>query len=287
MADPPEVAFATTSDSWLGGKLTLRQPASGHRVGSDAVLLAAAAPEAERIVDVGAGVGAVGLALLKRIAGARVDLVEIDGELAALAAENARENGLAERARVIVADVTIAASRRAAGLADAAADLVVTNPPFFDAPNVRVSPEARRARAHVLPTAAAGAGSHSPAAGWLIGALALLAPGGRFVMIHRSDALTAILTHAENRLGAITILPIYPYAETPAHRLLIAGVKGARAPLSFKPGLILHEPSGTFTKEAEALHRGDAAISLIASRGKQSVKRRPQPAPPGFEPSAG
>ncbi len=51
-------------DSWLGGQLTLAQPRRGHRVGSDAVLLAAAVDLAEgRLVDVGAGVGAVGLAI--------------------------------------------------------------------------------------------------------------------------------------------------------------------------------------------------------------------------------
>jgi len=285
MAEVSEVAFATTSDSWLRGKLLLRQPTKGHRVGSDAALLAAAAPEAERIVDVGAGVGAVGLALLKRMTGARADLLEIDPELAALAAANAAENALAERTRVVVADVTAAASRRAAGLSDGAADLVVTNPPFFDAQNVRVSPVARRARAHVLSSAAPEANSRSATDAWLIGALALLAPGGRFAMIHRPGALGAILASLENRLGAIAILPIYPYAEAQAHRLLIAGVKGARAPLSFRPALVLHEPSGAFTKEAEAVHTGEATISLVAAR---SVRRRPRPAtPPQPGPSAG
>jgi tRNA1(Val) A37 N6-methylase TrmN6 len=256
----------------------LRQPAKGHRVGSDAALLAAAAPEAERIVDIGAGIGAVGLALLKRMAGARAELVEIDAELGALAAENIDKNDLAERARVALADVTTARSRRAAGLIDGAADLVVTNPPFFDASNVRVSPEVRRARAHVLPNAALQASTRSPTAAWIVGALALLAPRGRFVMIHRPDALGEILTGLENRLGAIVVLPIHPYATAPAHRLLIAGIKGARAPLSIKSGLVLHERSGSFTKEAELVHRGDATIPLVASRSEQNVRRRPRSA---------
>lgn len=276
MVEKPEVDFETTSDSWLGGKLTLRQPAKGHRVGSDAALLAAAAPEARRIVDVGAGVGAVGLALLKRMTGARAELVEIDAELGALAAENVKKNDLAERARVAVADVTAARARRAAGLIDGVADLVVTNPPFFDAPNVRVSPEARRARAHVLSSAPLRANARSPTAAWIVSALALLAPGGRFVMIHRPDALGEILASLENRLGAIAVLPIHPYLEAPAHRLLIAGVKGARAPLSVQAGLVLHEPSGAFTNEAELIHRGDATIPLVASR---SVRRPPPSAP--------
>jgi tRNA1(Val) A37 N6-methylase TrmN6 len=79
-----------TADAVLGGKLLLKQPRRGHRVGHDAMLLAAACPARarERVVDLGAGVGAAGLALALRVEGATVTLVEIDAGLAALAAEN-------------------------------------------------------------------------------------------------------------------------------------------------------------------------------------------------------
>jgi len=251
--------FATTSDSLFGGRLTLRQPVKGHRVGSDAVLLAAAAPAGMNIVDVGAGVGAVGLALLQRAAGSRAALVEIDPDTAALAGENAAANGLAERARVVLADVTSARSRRAGGLEDGKADLVVTNPPFFDAEAVRASDEESRARAHVLAPRSGEAGQ-SPLEAWIIGSLALLSPGGRFVMIHRPEALAAILAAFGRRLGAVALLPVHPRAEAPAHRLLISGVKSARAPMSIQPGLTLHDSTGAFTPRAEALHRGEAVI---------------------------
>ena len=93
--------MSETLDAIRGLGLTLRQKRTGHRVGLDAVLLAAAAAglPARRIVDVGAGVGAVGLALARRYPEAEVDLVEIDAETAALAADNAESNGAA-RARV-------------------------------------------------------------------------------------------------------------------------------------------------------------------------------------------
>jgi tRNA1(Val) A37 N6-methylase TrmN6 len=252
------VALETTSDAWLGGRLMLRQPSKGHRIGSDAALLAAAAPAAAHIVDVGAGVGAVGLALLKRLPQARVDLVEIDADLAALAEENAAANDLAARTRVVIADVANARSRRAGGLVDGAADVVATNPPFFVAAKVRVSPEARRARAHVLAHGEGGEGG--ALAAWIAGALALLKPGGRFVMIHRPDALAEIFQSFERRLGGVAILPIHPRPEAPAHRLLIAGIKGARTPISLRPALVLHDATGAFTKQAAALHRGEAVI---------------------------
>ena len=59
-------AGSVTEDAVLGGRLRLLQPTDGHRVGHDAILLAAACPavSGERLVELGAGVGAAGLAAL-------------------------------------------------------------------------------------------------------------------------------------------------------------------------------------------------------------------------------
>ena len=191
------IADGFTVDRWLGGRLALVQPQGGHRVGTDAALLAAAAGTPEgRIADVGAGVGAVGLALAQR---AFADLIEIDPDLARLAGINAARNGLQARARVLRLDVLRPGERREAGLADETADWVVTNPPFFESGTVRVSPDGARARAHVLPSAEGGA----PLEAWIRAALALLAPGGSFAMIHRPDALAAILAAVDRvRIGS-------------------------------------------------------------------------------------
>ena len=109
-----------TQDAVLGGRLLLKQPRRGHRVGHDAILLAAACPARarDRVVDLGAGVGAAGLALALRVEGTRVTLVEVDAGLAALAAENAQVNGLAARVGSTVLDVAAPARAfAAAGLA--------------------------------------------------------------------------------------------------------------------------------------------------------------------------
>jgi tRNA1(Val) A37 N6-methylase TrmN6 len=79
-------------------------------------------------------------------------------------------------------------------------------------------------------------------------------------MIHRPDALAEILQNFEGRLGAVAILPVHPRADAPAHRVLIAGVKGARGPLSLRSALVLHDEKGAFTPKADALHRGEATI---------------------------
>ena len=126
---PPVVA-----DAFLGGRLLLRQPAEGHRCGTDAVLLAAAAPAdfSGLAIDVGAGVGAAGLALALARPGARIGLLENDPFIAGLARANLLQNKLAGRGQVLEADVLSKASRRGAGLRDESAGLVITNPPFLD-----------------------------------------------------------------------------------------------------------------------------------------------------------
>jgi len=242
-----------TLDAISGLGVVLRQRRTGHRVGLDAVLLAAAAgPPADRIVDVGAGVGAVGLALARRFPACQADLVEIDPEIAALAHANADSNGLSERVRVAIADVTSPAARRAAGLVDGAADLVATNPPFYRAAATRVSPDPARARAHTL--GGDGLGE------WLKASLALLAPDGRFAMVHRPDSLPAIYAALGGRLGDVATRPVYARAGEDAIRVLVTGVKGSRAAARLAPGLVLHEADGRATAEAQAIHEGRAML---------------------------
>src|SRR4029078_346670 len=99
-------APATTSDDFLGGRITVLQPKKGHRSGSDAVWLQAAVPakKGESVLDAGSGVGVAGLCLLARVPGTRVPAVEIESRLSVLAATNAASNGLAARFAAIEAD---------------------------------------------------------------------------------------------------------------------------------------------------------------------------------------
>jgi tRNA1(Val) A37 N6-methylase TrmN6 len=251
--NPAAPAPASTLDMLLDGRLRLRQAAAGHRAGTDAILLAAMLVEpGPRIVDAGAGVGAVGLAVALRSAGARVTLVERDAAAAALARENAALNELAEQVAVNACDLLDPTSRRAAGLANEQASALFTNPPFFDAGAVRASPDPARAAAHVLGEGGMGA--------WLRACLALLAPDGRLALICRPDSLRDALEACENRAGGVRITPVHPREQAQASRILVSARKGSRAPLAILPGLVLHEADGAFTARAQALHRGAALL---------------------------
>ncbi|MFN3891833.1 MAG: tRNA1(Val) (adenine(37)-N6)-methyltransferase [Beijerinckiaceae bacterium] len=238
----------------LDGRLVLRQPARGHRVGTDTMLLAACiADPGDLVVDAGAGVGAVGLAVALRAPDAQVRLLERQADLAAIAEENAAANGLAARTRVLACDLLVPASRRAAGLANGTASAVLTNPPYYEQGAVRASPHGGRAQAHVLGEGGVGA--------WMRACLALMAPGGRFAMIHLPQALKPILEACEGRLGAVRILPVHARAVEDAGRVIITGRKGSRAPLAIAPGFVVHRADGGFTAEAEAIHRGAALLA--------------------------
>lgn len=245
MGDPE----AVREDRLLDGQVRLLQPAAGHRAGTDAVLLAAAcSPRPGQVVaDLGCGTGAVGLMIAARHPGCEFLFVERDPGLAALCRRNLVFNGIEGRARVVVADLLGSAeAQRLAGLAGGSCDWVATNPPFLDEREARLSPDRSRAAAH-----------HMPSGGlpdWLRSAARLLKPQGRVMMIHRADKLQDCLD-AMSAFGDVSVGPIYGRAENLASRILISGVKGSRAPLSIRPGLVLHDEEGRFTPQAEALHR--------------------------------
>jgi tRNA1Val (adenine37-N6)-methyltransferase len=141
------VAAEQTRDTLFGGRVTLHQPARGYRANVDALLLAAFAARrvdivrpARLAVDLGAGCGAVALALLHLGAAQRIILVEVDRQTAALAQTNLAANGWAARGQVLCADVDALPAKLDA-------DLVVCNPPYVPEGHGRRSRDAARARA--------------------------------------------------------------------------------------------------------------------------------------------
>jgi len=256
--DPAEISAAsgtTSEDAVLAGKLVLRQPLRGHRFGHDSILLAAAteAHAGEQAVDLGAGVGAAGLALARRVEGLAVTLIELDPVLTALAHDNAARNGLGARVRAVCLDVAApAAAFAAAGLAPGSADRVLMNPPFNASQNP--SPDRRRRMARTA--------SHDTLAAWLGTAARLLRPSGAVTLIWRADGLGDVVAALAGDFGALTLLPIHPKPGMPAIRVLARAVKGRGGPLSLLPGLVLADADGKPSAQAEAVLRANASLAF-------------------------
>ena len=238
-----------TADAFLGGRLTIRQPVKGFRAGLDSVLLGAAvAPAAAALLDLGAGVGTAALVALAGHPSRAATLVESDAAMAELAAHNIAANGFAARAYVLPLDLTASGrTRAAAGLEADTYDSVIANPPFFET-GTRASSRGAAAR-HMSPEALDL---------WVKTAATHAAPGGEIIFFHVAERLQALLAAFGARFGALTVLPLVPREGEPAHRILVRGIKGSRAPLTLLGSRALHTPAGRqFRPEFEAIFRGD------------------------------
>ncbi len=245
-----------TTDAFLGGQLRLRQPRRGYRAGIDPVLLAASchAQPGARMIDCGAGVGTAGLCALTRLPQTTAVLVEREAAYAELALANIAANSLADRASIVVADLTapLAQSAVLAALTNTF-DLAIANPPYQTDTDGTHSTDHLKHAANAMP---ADGLDH-----WLRFMAAMLRPGGTAVLIHRADALEPLLQAMTGRFGALKIRPIHPDAGSPAHRLIISGIKSSRAPLSLLPGIALHGADRTgYLPQIEAVFRTGAAL---------------------------
>jgi tRNA1(Val) A37 N6-methylase TrmN6 len=255
MLDPKQAEIS--EDALLGGRVRLFQPRRGHRAGTDAVLLAAAAgaKAGETIVDLGSASGAVGLMIAAREPGAKLVFVERDEAMVALCRRNIALNELDGRASAVAADVFAPrAERIAAGLAPEQADVVATNPPFFEGRGARPSPDPGRRAAHEM--------AGGTLEGWIETGADLLRPRGRLVMIHRADALGTCLVALSRRFGTIRVTPVQAKAGSDSVRVLLSAVKGGKAPLSLAPALVLHEADGRFTEAVAVMHAAPTLPAL-------------------------
>lgn len=251
-AAPAKTGISVTEDRILGGRIVLRQPAAGYRVGIDPFFLAAAAPSpAEgRVLDLGCGVGAASLCLAWRQPDLQLTGLEIQPDLARLAGENAAANGLGERVRILEGDLL----RPPAEVAGGGFDIVLANPPFHVAGRASAPKEPGRARGHVE--------GEADLAAWIRCGVDLAASGGMLVMIHKPERLGEILASLEGRAGSVALFPLWAGEGKPARRVLLRAQKGSAAPLTLHPGLVLHESDGRYGAAAEAVLRHGAALDF-------------------------
>ncbi|MGI9400064.1 MAG: tRNA1(Val) (adenine(37)-N6)-methyltransferase [Rhizobiaceae bacterium] len=243
-----------SQDSFYRGGFEVFQPVGvGHRSGSDALLLAASLPQDARglLADLGAGAGVAALASLKSNPALEAVLVEIDPIMVGISRNSLAlpfNSDLADRAKLMKADVTLSGSaRQKAGLADNSFDHVIMNPPY-NHPGQRSSPQPLKALAHKM--------AEGGLEAWLRTAAAILKPGGWVHLIYRAESLGEVISSMQGRFGAISIIPLHSKAGEKASRIIVRAKRGSRAKLCIAPGIFLHEANGKPTELADELING-------------------------------
>lgn len=235
-----------TLDELIRGRIRVWQPRAGYRVNVDSVLLAhfVGAPPYGRVVDLGAGVGVIGLALAVRDPSARVVLAELQPRSAELARRNVIENGCEGRVDVVNIDLADERAARAV-LPGASFDRVVSSPPYFLlSAGPPVPDESEAIARHEI---------RLDLSQLTKAARRLLVPGGRAFIVFPSERLPALIEALQSEgLRPIRLRPVYARMGQgiAANRVLVEAQKGARAGLVLEEPLYVRDAAGAYTEEA-------------------------------------
>lgn len=224
------------------------QSKNGYRFSVDALLLYSFVNSllAEKIADLGAGSGIIGLLLARKYPDADVSLFELQKSLSAMAEKNIALNSLEKRVRVIRTDVR--EMRTNFPRTDAGSfDMVVSNPPFRKERSGFVNPGEEKAIARheiTLKLAELVNAAHY-----------LLKSKGRLFLIHhpaRLGELVSALREKRMEIKRLRFVHSTPSAE--AKMVLVEAITGGRAGLKVERPLIIYSESGGYTDEMLALY---------------------------------
>ncbi len=217
------------------------EQAACARFSLDALLLAAFAPAARRVVDLGTGCGVAALGMLLRgTAGSALGL-DSDAEQIAAARRNARRLGL-----------SAAFSAQALDLADLRpyppedrVDLVISNPPWRRRGAERLPASPRRQRALY--------GDEQTFSLFCRAAAGCLERGGTMSVVTGAERLADMLAAmAEAGISPSRILAVHPRPGRLARFALIEGRYAVSARLTLPPPLFLHDGiSHSYTAQAQ------------------------------------
>jgi len=211
-------------ETFPDGEMRLIQSRTGYRFSVDALLLSdfLTVRKGERVLDLGTGCGVIPLKILSRGEPAWVVGLEIQGELARLAAKNAVISGLDDRMRVVLGDL------RHLPFKIACCDVVVCNPPYRRNNSGRVNPDPEKAVArHEICASADDV---------LAASRRLLKNKGRLCLVYPASRLADLLCRMRRHgLEPKRLEIVYPDTAREAKMALVEAVAGGRPGLKVLP----------------------------------------------------
>jgi len=235
----------TIETTLLRGRIKFLQPEKGFHASMDSVFLAAAvntSVKGAKLLDMGCGVGTVGLCVTSRLSDIELTGIDIQPELIELANKNAALNNI--KANFICSNI-----KEEKIIENNYFNEIVMNPPYMESGTHTPSPDKIKATSH-------GEGvSDTSLEEWIKYSHQKLKQGGTLSIIHRADRLDDIIPHLTKRrwFGSIVIYPMHSYAGDDAKRIIVKARKERYDRLVIKSGIVIHNTDGKYTDEAEEI----------------------------------
>ncbi len=213
--------------------------------GMDAVLLAgfAKVKPGEKVLDLGTGTGILPILLEARTKGVSFTGLEIQPESADMAARSVRLNHLENKVHIVNGDIREADRLFGAG----SYHVVTSNPPYMtDLHGIKNPNEAKAIARHELLCTLEDVVSQ---------AAKLLAPCGRFYLVHRPFRLAEILTClCSHGLEPKRMRLVHSYEDREPNMVLIEALKGGRSGMTVEKPLIIFEKPGVYRSEIREVY---------------------------------
>jgi tRNA1(Val) A37 N6-methylase TrmN6 len=250
---PLTVAPHETLDA-ISGHFRVFQLADGHRFSTDDILTAwygtTWCPSARKVLDLGSGIGTVGLICAWRLPGAKLVTIEAQSESVALARKSARYNGIEDRYEIREGDFRSPEILHAAE----SFDLITGSPPYFppDAGVKSEHPQKLACRFELRGTIA----------DYCSVAAQHLAPGGFFACVFPHEPAQRARVEAAARQSGLVIVrkrPVVFREGDPALVALFGLMRAADLPEWFRaqtwtePDLIIRTRDGKIHPEYSAV----------------------------------
>jgi len=243
-----------TEDTLFDGQLYCLQHRHGYRFSIDPVLLAhfVRLGTAERVLDLGAGCGVIGLILLHRHVESIKELIalELQKGLVRLIHKNSRVNHFNDRMRIVEGDLREIKKY----VEPESCSAVVCNPPFYQEDSGRRSSDRESEIAR-----------HQVACDLddvLIAAAVSVKNRGKVYLIYPAESLGILLGRAANSQlipKRLQLVYSYPDESMAAKVFLLEAVKNGGAGMEVLPPLYIYEcKNGPYTQPLQAFYRSNS-----------------------------
>lgn len=236
----------TTTNDFMGGKLTLKQPAEGYRIAIDPIFLASAVPArpGDHVLDVGTGVGVAVMALIRRFPDVKGAGIDKQRDLLKIAEDNLVLNDLQKSITFKHADIKEFIS--GPGVLEQYHH-VMSNPPFYSDAEYAHSPYGTKTLSH--------GESGVSLQEWIDFCVKSLKEKGTLTLIYPTQYLDRLIKALPNFVGGIQVCPLWGPRQEKTKRVLVQAKKGSKAEMTLHSGFALHEEDGRYTERAQKILR--------------------------------